>query len=155
MKQPMPVVTFFVPGTPATQGSKQGMVSKYPAKRTGRHFVVVKDDNPRLPDWRNAVAWYARRVHRGELLAGPVKLRIVFVRARPKSHFVANDPERGLKANAPTWVEVKPDTLKMARAVEDALTSVIWRDDAQVALHELAKRYGHPVGAHVKVWRLI
>ena len=40
---------------------------------------------------------------------------------------------------------------KLVRAVEDALTGLVWRDDAQVVVQTVRKRYGHPERAEVLV----
>jgi len=39
--------------------------------------------------------------------------------------------------------------LKLARAVEDALTGVIWADDAQIVDEVIRKRYGRPC---LQIW---
>ena len=44
--------------------------------------------------------------------------------------------------------------LKLTRAVEDALTGLVWRDDAQVVDEVLSKRYGAPERVEVRVWRV-
>ena len=41
---------------------------------------------------------------------------------------------------------------KLIRAVEDALTGIVWRDDAQVAVQKVAKVYGdEPQGAVITI----
>jgi predicted short-subunit dehydrogenase-like oxidoreductase (DUF2520 family) len=41
--------------------------------------------------------------------------------------------------------------LKLARGVEDALTGIVWRDDAQIVVEHLEKRYGSPARCEVRV----
>ena len=41
--------------------------------------------------------------------------------------------------------------LKLARAVEDAMSGVVYRDDAQVVTEVLRKRYGEPARAEVAI----
>ena len=44
--------------------------------------------------------------------------------------------------------------LKLARAVEDALTGIVWRDDAQIVDEQLSKVYGEPARVEVDVAEL-
>jgi Holliday junction resolvase RusA-like endonuclease len=46
---------------------------------------------------------------------------------------------------------VKPDVLKLARAVEDALTGILYRDDAQIVTEVLRKRYGDPPRVEIRL----
>jgi Holliday junction resolvase RusA-like endonuclease len=47
----------------------------------------------------------------------------------------------------------RPDVLKLARAAEDALTGIVWRDDSQIVHETLAKVYGEPERLEVAVRR--
>ena len=71
------------------------------------------------------------------VLTGPVEVLLHFELARPKS-------ARRLLPST------KPDLDKLARAVLDALTGVVFKDDAQVVDLRVTKRYGTP-GVHVIV----
>lgn len=135
-----PLLSFFVSGTPSTQGSKVSFVSKHARRRDGKHFVVTKDDNRKLQNWRSSVAWHARQAG-ARVLAGPLALELTFVMPRPKAHHVAGDYARPVRQGMPVWVDKKPDSVKLARAVEDALSGVCWNDDAQVVRHVIVKRY--------------
>lgn len=72
------------------------------------------------------------------LITGPVTLRVTFVRPRPAGHY----GRTGLRPSAPAHPTVRPDLTKMLRALEDALTGVVWRDDAQVVHLDVVKAYG-------------
>ncbi len=148
--------TVTVYGKPVPQGSKQAqviydMVGK-PVMKDGRVITVVRNVNSDLRNWRNQVAAavldeYQQHTSDTDsdeppLMQGPVGLRIVFLRPRPKGHYGTGRNAGKLKASAPEWPTARPDTLKLARAVEDALTGVIWQDDSQVVAHDLAKRWG-------------
>ncbi|NLX98433.1 MAG: RusA family crossover junction endodeoxyribonuclease [Rhodopirellula sp.] len=140
-------IEFEIFGRPATQGSKRAQVIRreggVPVTDTrGNPVVVVREHSPKTAVWRQQVSAAARQAYAGELLTGPVILRLEFVRPRPAGHFGSGRNAQTLKASAPTWPTSKPDTIKLARAVEDALSGVIWRDDAQVCQHELVKSYG-------------
>lgn len=68
----------------------------------------------------------------------PVEIGITFVFVRPKSHYTSKGE---LRAGAPTHPG-KPDIDKLCRAVLDALTGILYHDDAQVVSLNASKRYG-------------
>jgi Holliday junction resolvase RusA-like endonuclease len=128
---PTPTVMFTVHGTPMPAGSKRAFF------RGGR--AVVVDANKKSRPWKDQVAQVAGDVMAGhELLRGPLELRLTFFVRRPKAHFGKN----GVRAAAPEYPIGRPDVLKLARGVEDALSGVLYADDAQVVEEILAKRYG-------------
>jgi Holliday junction resolvase RusA-like endonuclease len=59
-----------------------------------------------------------------------------------------------LKGSAPEWPVARPDALKLARAAEDALTGIVWADDAQIVVERLGKVFGPREGCRVRVRRL-
>lgn len=153
-------VSFFVIGKPEPAGSKRAFAIRKAGVPTGR--VAVTDDNPKSKGWQNSVrtaAWDAmlsqhpgtdvggRREH---VFDGPVGLSVAFTLRRPRGHFGA----RGVLPSAPPHPIVRPDCTKLLRGVEDALTGVVWRDDAQVIEQAVSKSYGNPEGARVIVWTL-
>jgi Holliday junction resolvase RusA-like endonuclease len=75
----------------------------------------------------------------------------VFVLARPRSHYGTGRNADRLRATAPAWPCSRPDATKLLRAVEDALTGVVWRDDGQVVVQTARKVYGWPERAEVCV----
>lgn len=114
---------FEVYGKAQPQGSARAFVNK----KTGK--VAVTSANPGLRDWRDLVAREAReQMHGLPPLETSVRLGLVFWLARPRS----------VKRDEPT---VKPDLDKLQRAVLDALTGIVYRDDAQVVHIEADKRY--------------
>lgn len=130
-------VAFHVPGIPAPGGSKKFVGI---GKKTGR-AIIIDDAGKRNKDWRAAVAWAGKAAMQGRaLLAGPLQVRFEFVMPRPKGHFGA----KGLKPSAPAWPTVKPDALKLTRSSEDALTGIVWVDDAQIVKETIEKRYAAP-----------
>lgn len=140
-------LTFTVYGKPAPAGSKR--VVPAGGKAGGRPIVV--DDSKRSRPWKSEVTAAAREaIDGGELLAGPLTLTLDFYVTRPKGHYGA----RGVRPSAPTFPTVKPDVLKLARAVEDALTGQVYRDDAQVVVENLTKRYGEPERVEVTLAEL-
>jgi Holliday junction resolvase RusA-like endonuclease len=140
-------LTFTVHGKPQPAGSKK--VVPAGGKRGGRPIVV--DDAKRSRPWKQDVAAAAREAF-GErpLIDSPIELELAFYVSRPKGHYGA----RGLRPSAPAWPTVRPDVLKLARAVEDALTGQVWRDDSLVVHELLVKRYGEPERVEVTVREL-
>ena len=49
------------------------------------------------------------------------------------------------------WCNTPRDSVKLTRAVEDALTGVLWQDDSQVVFHCLTKVWGPCYRVGVKV----
>lgn len=131
--------TFTVYGDAVPQGSKV------------RTQWGVREANSKLRPWRDCVAAEAGKVASGELLTGPILLELTFVRPRPKSHYGTGKNEGKLKDSAPQYPTTKPDSLKLGRAVEDALTGILWRDDSQVCWHVIEKTYGTPARCEVQV----
>jgi Holliday junction resolvase RusA-like endonuclease len=120
--------------------------------------MVIIEDNPKAGDWKKEVARNAAEAmvaaRQDELWDGPLGLALVFTRMRPKGHFGTGRNAGVLKPGAPAHPTTKPDTTKLVRGVEDAMTGVIWRDDAQVVEQSVMKRYGSPEGVQVRVWKL-
>ena len=143
------VVGFTVAGKPQTAGSKRAFANK----KTGK--IIVTDDNPKGRPWRADVQAAARRaIELTELLQCPLVLEVVFYFVRPKSHYGTGKNANILKASAPTSHKTKPDTTKLLRAIEDALTGVLWRDDSQVCYQVASKAYAEFPSAAVWVYTL-
>ena len=142
-------VTFSVPGLPAPQGSKRAFV----IKGTGR--AVMVEDNARTKPWRVDVALIAQHAMQGrEMLTGPLVAVFTFTLPRPKSHYRGGDPARDLRASAPSHRDAKPDADKLYRAVGDALTGIVYYDDAQLADVRVVKRYGFAPGLSAEIAEL-
>lgn len=151
-----PVVEFTVRGEAVPQGSPRAFIV---GKGTDRERAQVvsgakgkgSHGNP-LAKWRANVAKAAADAMGDRPpVTGPVALELVFTMRRPASHHVANDRSRPLRANAPVWCDKRPDVGKLARAVEDSLSSVVYLDDAQVVDLHPTKPYGDTLGVHVIV----
>ena len=71
----------------------------------------------------------------------PIQLFCHFVFQRPKSHFIANNPEKPLKKKAPYYHIQKPDIDNLFKFIKDGLTGLIWEDDRQVYRIEGIKRW--------------
>lgn len=152
-----PLLTLKIRGHAEPAGSKRAMAIRkggaFAMRANGSPMIAVIDDNPKSKSWKREVAYEAGKLWRGrELLTCAIRLDVTFVRPRLKSHYRSGANSALLKPNAPNWCVVKPDALKLARAVEDALTGVVWRDDSQIVDERLLKVYGGPEGVYVRIY---
>jgi len=143
-------LSFPVYGTPAPKGSlvakvptdKRGFPLRY--KKTGRIIVFQEESNAkRLKLWMAAIAKEARKAMKAAdlpLITGPVVVSCLFQFERPKCHYGTGRNRYRVKASAPRHHTQIPDVSKLIRAVEDAMTGVVYVDDAQIV------RYGEPLG---------
>src|SRR4051794_25363456 len=114
-----PLVELTAIGKPQPAGSKR-------AVPMGERWGVI-DDNPKSKDWKQIVARAAaEQTQLMELLTGPLEVHFVFYVQRPRGHFGTGRNVAKLKDSAPSFPATRPDVLKLARGVEDALTGVVW-----------------------------
>jgi Holliday junction resolvase RusA-like endonuclease len=132
------MIEFVVYGHPATAGSKRAFAIRRGGQFTGR--VAVADDNSRTKVWQAQVA-YAAVESDGECVRGPIRLALAFYFHRPRAHYRSGRNAHLIRDGAPPRHVVRPDLLKLTRAIEDALTGVLWHDDAQVCEEFLSKHY--------------
>lgn len=123
------MISFFVPGTPAPQGSKRYL---------GNGRMV--ESSRRVKPWRADIRTAALANFK-QPLTGPIRLDLIFVMPRPMSHYGTGRNVNKIKPSAPVHHTQKPDLDKLIRAVGDALTGVAYCDDSQVV-----------AGAHMKRW---
>ena len=131
------MIEFFVPGHPEPGGSKSAWLNK----KTGK--ILVADTNKKASGWKKAVAQHARLAlgPSARLLDGPLHITCIFILPRPRSHFRTGKNACKLKDNAPLHPVGRPDATKLWRSTEDALTHVIWNDDAQIVQQQIVKQY--------------
>ena len=85
----------------------------------------------------------------GKLASCPILISLRFLLPRPKSHFVAGDRSRPLRADAPLWHTPTPDRDNLEKAVLDALggfddaPSLVWVDDSRVVAGPVEKFYSN------------
>ena len=128
------VISFRVNGIPAPKGSARAFY----VKRLGR--AVITAANSKTKPWEQAIRSEAGATG-CEVLTGPVRVAAVFVFPRVKGHFSANG---GLRLSAPATHTKKPDADKLLRSAKDAMSRVVWRDDALVVEVHAFKRYAAP-----------
>jgi len=96
-----------------------------------------------LKPWLSLVTLAAQTALRGQagwMEREALRLSLTFCLPRPKSL-----PKR---VQYPVF---QPDVGKLARAIEDALTSVLYRDDSQIVQEVLEKQYGAQPGVAILV----
>lgn len=127
------VVRIRTVGVPAPKGSKKA----FPNPKNPQRPIVV-DDNPKsLKAWHAAVAQAARdamaELGHPPVMEGPIAVRAVFYLPTPKSL-------------SPRWrwlPTTKPDLDKLERATWDAMTGIVYRDDALIVDGSRRKLYAH------------
>jgi Holliday junction resolvase RusA-like endonuclease len=124
---------FTVYGEAKSQGSKRAWYNA----AIGR--VQMVEQVKGLGDWRKRVAQAAgEQCISDPLIDGPCSLSIVVYRQRPKS--------------APRRVRfpaTAPDASKLLRAIEDALTGILYVDDSRIVDARISKRFGVPERAEI------
>lgn len=173
------VLELVVSGPAQQQGSVKTFVptrNGEPLRRAGGSVVVnVTTDNAALKHWREHVAEKARDVlaaawEPGTAYPWPMEgvgfrvQEIAYFR-RPDGHYGTGRNAASLKPHAlarpivrSSNAESAPDVDKLLRACFDALSGVVWKDDAQVTDVVGRKRFAVPtpegdgVLAVIRVW---
>lgn len=144
---------FFVSGSPVSQGSKNPFAIRRKVAGqwvyTGRVVMVESGNRKRadgskdaLNQWRDTVklaALNARNTAGWRILDEPVTVNYMFWLPAPQK------PQFQLPATS-------FDQDKLARAVNDALTGVLWVNDSRICDSRVRKRYAvvdHPTGVEV------
>jgi Holliday junction resolvase RusA-like endonuclease len=153
--QPGKSYRFIVWGVAQPAGSKQAFVPLHPHTKqpyrnaNGGIVVSVVDDNKRSKGWKRLVAKTAQEECGTPLLPGPLKVTLAFYRERPKSHCGAVGLNKvGRETPYPI---TKPDSGKLARGTIDAMTGIMYGDDAQIVDDITLKRYGLPARVEITI----
>jgi Holliday junction resolvase RusA-like endonuclease len=151
-------IIIFIPGIPRPGGSKTATVIRRKGgeivMKNGRPLITTRDDAKGNPEWKQTVAYFARKQYDGPPLCGALRLEVTFTMPRLRGHFGSGRNAEFLKPSAPAFHTVKPDCTKLLRALEDSLTGILWRDDALIAHQAAQKIYGDRPGAQIKVTEL-
>lgn len=162
------VCEFVIVGEPKPAGSKTSGVATRKDKKTGRRVPIIgpsglpktftKDSSGKAgKTWRNDVTDAGLRYRRiDEPLDGRLAAEFVFVFPYTPADYSKRD---GLLRNSIRVApHVRPDALKLARAVEDALSSIVWTDDSRITEERIRKVHvakdKGPMRCEVRVWRL-
>ena len=147
------LLQFFAQGIPAPGGSKTGFVPRYkdgtPVTVKGRIVVNMVDaGGARNKEWRKLVGWAAKKAMIDARIEAPFNEALVvlmeFLIKRPANQFGSKGGVPYLRADAPVHHIIAPDALKFARSTEDAMTGIVWSDDAVNITNIQSKRYAGP-----------
>jgi crossover junction endodeoxyribonuclease RusA len=130
-------VAFDVVGIAQPKGSARAFLPK------GWKRPIITSDNPKIKGWQQLVAERAQTVAHEGFFTGAVVVLVWFYLPRPMSL-----PKRVIHATK------LPDVDKLARGVLDALTGILFRDDAQVVAVHAFKQYARdnqPPYVHIAV----
>jgi len=127
------VIAFTVDGTPVTQAGMRAVA-------TAGGMRQITSGGKGLMFWRTRIAQEASSAMNGAaLLTGPIRVTARFTLERPKS-----------RRRAEHFPDRKPDVSKLARALEDALSKIVYGDDAQIVDLHVTKRYAGDTGGAAK-----
>ena len=127
-------ITITIPGHPQPE-VKRNVVAG------GRGFRV---DSREAKSYKAYVVGLLREVAPAQPWEGPIGLRAVFYRRKTTSY-----------RKRDCWPTKKADAENCAKILLDCLTTVgIWKDDAQVCIEHLEKRFGEPERTELEIWRL-
>ena len=135
-------------GKPEPGGSKSAFAYK---SKTGGYRTRVVDANKNVAGWKESVKAAAKEVYSGDPSEDAMLVIVRFYLQRPKYHF---DSKGELKKSAPKYPTNRPDTVKLMRGTEDALTGIIWKDDAQNVDIVLRERYGEAPKCEIVIWSM-
>lgn len=141
------LLVFFAAGDPVGEPRPR-------AAKSGHVYVPAVAN-----EWKHAVraAAVARSARSGAaraLVGGPVTVSLLFVFARPKSHYRKSG---GLKPAAPLWHTQTPDLDNLEKSTLDALgewadlPALVWLNDSQVVACHARKVWGLVAGCHVEI----
>jgi Holliday junction resolvase RusA-like endonuclease len=133
-----PRISFTVIGTPQPQGSSRAFVPK------GWTRAIITSANSKLKPWRQEIAGTAQ-VAMNESKIGllenvPLAIEAAFFFDKPKS------AKKSLLHKI-----TKPDADKLLRGLLDALTGIVFKDDAQIVQCIVRKGFGVPSRVEVSV----
>lgn len=119
-----------VPGQPIAQPRHRSRVV------AGRAQLYVPARHP-VREYRQAIELLARRHFQREPFDKGVSLRLdlQLVFSRPKAM------TRKTRPNPRAWHTARPDADNVCKAVKDALSGIVYHDDSQVAVEQVAKFY--------------
>lgn len=126
-------IRIVVPGAPAPQPRQRNRAMVINGRAVSHNYTPK--DAP-VQQYKAAVAMAAQAAGLPETLwDGPVSLQVTFHLPRPKRLMRRKDPD------GPVPHTSKPDTDNLVKAVKDALTGVLWRDDSLIWDESIRKVY--------------
>lgn len=141
-------ISFTVLGRPQPQGSMKGFV--LPGKGGAKPRAILTSDNTKMKPYRQQVGWAALDARAKAGHAGLFAEKQVAVGVEFKFYF-EKPPSISKKR---VHISVKPDIDKICRSTIDAMTGVMFADDAQIIQLIASKNYGLPERAEITVTNL-
>ena len=131
--------------TPTPQGSMKGFV--LPGKWGAKPRAILTSDNKKLKPYRGEVTREAMVALGKAGIAEPFAAKHVPV-SMTLDFYIKKPDSVPKKRQHPS---VKPDLSKLIRSTEDAMTGILYADDAQVVDIRSRKHYGTPERVEVCV----
>lgn len=106
-------------------------------------------EDPKMKAWRNSATYLIKSLYKGEKMQGYLKAEVTFYLKAPQ--VVSKKPTP--KAKAKTWERYerflnekiycakKPDLDNLEKAIYDSMSGVVFKDDGQIAMHDVGKFY--------------
>lgn len=126
--------TIRIPGEPVSQPRQRHAV-------IAGHLRNYTPAKAPVNAYKYAIRCEALNCFTGTPTNGPVGLSLTFVFSRPKAHYRTGKHSNEMRSDAPEWHTHKPDIENCAKAVMDALTGIVYKDDSQVAWLHITKKY--------------
>ena len=127
----MAIAEFLIYGKPEPKGSMRGF-----AKKVGTQYRGIVTHTDQSKKWERHIRENIDYI--GEVFDGPLDVYLFFTFQRPKT--VTRDR-----------MSVKPDIDKLARAVLDALTGLVIKDDSRIVSLSARKEYDLHEGVYIRV----
>lgn len=141
------IIRFVVSGEARPEDKKTARA--FVSKKTGKVVQPPRYEKADRRDWKADVRRAAAAALSGPPMEGPVHLTLIFERppsCEPERRWVRLPPDKPKKttmANLWPWAWFRrPDENNLSKPVEDACTSVVWLDDAQIVGTEKWKLIG-------------
>jgi Holliday junction resolvase RusA-like endonuclease len=126
------VISFTVPGLPYAQPRQRHRIAGAGGKRFVQNYTP-KDDP--VNEFKASVRLAFAQAYSGQPLAGPIAISALFVFPRPGRLIWKKRPMPR------QYHDVKPDADNLLKSLKDALKSLAWADDSQVAVLRGIKVY--------------
>jgi Holliday junction resolvase RusA-like endonuclease len=121
-----------------------------PGKGGAKPRAILTSDNTKMKPYRQQVGWAALRACSEAGIDGLFAEKHVAVGVEMK-FFFAKPPSVSKKR---IHLVVKPDVDKISRCCSDAMTGIVWADDAQIIQLSASKQYGIPERTEIVVTNL-
>jgi Holliday junction resolvase RusA-like endonuclease len=141
-------ISFTVLGKPQPQGSMKGFV--LPGKDGGKPRAILTSANEKMKPYRQQVGWAALDARAKAGHHGLFADKQIAVGIEMKFYF-ERPPSISKKR---LHIAVKPDIDKLCRSTIDAMTGIMFADDAQIIQLSAEKYYGIPERAEIAVTNL-